>query len=296
MFATTLRPSRFAIGTAQFGFPYGIANREGQVSQETARAILNIAATNGIDTLDTAIAYGESEACLGEIGTQGFKVVTKVPRIPDRVSDIRGWIGEQFSASLLRLSLNAVYGLLLHDPNQLLGANGKALYESLKDLKETNKVKKIGVSVYSPDELEPIMSRYRFELIQAPLNLLDRRLHTSGWSRRLKDSGIEIHTRSAFLQGLLLMAKTAIPAKFSRWESIFEAWHNWLAGQGRSAVKACLAYPLSLPEVDRVVIGVENVRQLNQIISVEAAGSNDELPDLRCEDEDLINPSRWNRL
>lgn len=288
--------SRFALGTAQFGFPYGIANQEGQVTLATAKAMLQLAEANGIDTLDTAIAYGESEACLGEVGTQGFNLVTKLPSMPEGTSNISDWVQKQISLSLLRLGVHSIYGLLLHNPGQLLGNDGKALYRSLQDLKETGKVKKIGVSIYAPDELEMITPQYQFDLIQAPFNLVDHRLYSSGWLKKLKDCGIEIHTRSAFLQGLLLMSKAAIPAKFSPWNNLFDRWHEWLTHQGRSAVQACLAFPLAFPEIDRVVVGAESVGQLEQIISAEGTVINDELPDLCCTDEDLINPSRWSRL
>ncbi len=74
--------SHLALGTAQFGLTYGIANQNGQVTRSAAKAMLQLAADYGIDTLDTAIAYGESETCLGEVGTQGFKLVTKLPAVP----------------------------------------------------------------------------------------------------------------------------------------------------------------------------------------------------------------------
>ena len=80
--------NRLAIGTVQFGLPYGIANQAGQVSRPEARKMLQLAAAKGVDTLDTAIAYGESETCLGEVGCQDFKLVTKLPAVPDRCNDI----------------------------------------------------------------------------------------------------------------------------------------------------------------------------------------------------------------
>src|SRR3989338_1375415 len=195
---------RLAIGTAQFGLHYGIANQGGQVTRSAAKAMLQLAAENGIDTLDTAIAYGESETCLGEVGTQGFKLVTKLPAVPDDCADVSGWVQEQVAASLARLGVNVVYGLLLHRPEQLLRSEGKALYHTLQNLKETGQVQKVGISIYAPSELEVLTKQYCFDLVQAPFNLVDCRLHTSGWLKRLKDEGVEIHTRSAFLQGLLL--------------------------------------------------------------------------------------------
>ncbi|TCV84258.1 aldo/keto reductase [Sulfurirhabdus autotrophica] len=287
---------RLVLGTVQFGLPYGVANQDGQVSRSVAKDMLKLAEANGIDTLDTAIAYGESETCLGEVGTQGFKLVTKLPSVPVDCADVSGWVQEQVNESLARLGVSVVYGLLLHRSEQLLGKGGKALFQTLQGLKEAGQVQKVGVSIYDPSELEALIPQYRFDLVQAPFNLVDRRLHTTGWLQRLKHVGVEIHARSAFLQGLLLMPRADIPAKFAPWTELWDKWHNWLASHSVSAVQACLAYPLSFSEVDRVVIGADSVSQLEQIIRAANSAVSDELPDLHCDAEDLINPSHWPRL
>lgn len=287
---------RLALGTAQFGLPYGIANQNGQVTRSAAKAMLQLAAASRIDTLDTAIAYGESEICLGEAGIEGFKLVTKLPAVPNGCADINDWVQEQVAASLSRLGVSALYGLLLHRPQQLLGAEGKALYQTLQGLKETGQVQKVGVSVYAPSELEVLTSRYRFDLVQAPFNLVDRRLHRTGWLQRLKDEGVEIHTRSAFLQGLLLMPPATLPDKFAPWSDLWSKWHDWLAHDTALAVQACLAYPLSFPEIDRVVVGADSVSQLEQIINAANRVAPIDLPDLHCDAENLINPARWCQL
>ena len=285
--------SRLALGTVQFGLPYGVANRDGQVSRTEAKIMLQLAASNGIDILDTAIAYGESETCLGESGVRNFKLVTKLPAIPDNCTDVNKWVNEQISASLGRLGVHQVYGLLLHRSIQLLGTNGKVLYNSLQELKDAGLVKKIGISIYSPDELEALATKFKLDLVQAPFNLVDRRLHTSGWLQRLKQDDVEIHARSAFLQGLLLMKRSNIPSRFTPWNALWDNWHNWLQSHSISALQACLAYPLSFFEIDRVVVGADSSNQLEQIIRASQIPKPAELPDLNCEDENLINPACW---
>lgn len=287
---------RLALGTVQFGLPYGIANQNGQVTRSTAKAMLHLAAAQGIDTLDTAIAYGDSETCLGEAGVRGFKLVTKLPAVPDGCADVSGWVQEQIAASQVRLGVSTVYGLLLHRPEQLLAANGKELYFALQGLKDSGQVQKVGVSIYAPSDLELVTKLFRLDLIQAPFNLVDRRLHTSGWLQRLKDDGVEIHTRSAFLQGLLLMPQDSIPDKFSPWSDLWDKWHDWLSHHAVSALDACLAFPLSFPEIARVVVGADSVSQLEQIIIAAAVVTPVDLPDLQCDAENLINPARWSAL
>lgn len=288
--------NRLALGTVQFGLPYGIANSRGKVTQAEAAAMLGLAFKSGIHYLDTAIAYGDSEACLGAIGIDDFRIITKLPSVPEGCSDIFKWAQDQLSASLVRLGLKATYGLILHRPDQLLGRDGAILYRALHRLKDAGKTDTIGISIYSPDELDALNKSYKFDLVQAPFSLLDKRLHSSGWLHRLKDSGVEIHTRSTFLQGLLLMNRAALPGKFARWSSIFDEWHNWLSCQNVPALEAALSFPLSFPEIDRVVVGADNIGQLSEIIRASNYHGICSLPNFEALDENLINPSRWSNL
>jgi aryl-alcohol dehydrogenase-like predicted oxidoreductase len=284
---------KLALGTAQFGMNYGIGNSEGQVSFATAKTMLELAKASGIKTLDTAVAYGDSETRLGELGVGDFNLVTKLPATPLDCLDLDGWVIGQISMILTRLRLGCIHGLLLHRPDQLLQERGFELYDALQQAKSLGLVQKIGVSIYSPEELNLLTPKYHFDIVQAPLNLIDRRLQKSGWLSRLKDKGIEIHTRSAFLQGLLLLSREGIPAQFEQWNCLWDEWNKWLKTHDEKAVQACLAYPLLLSEIDFVVVGADSVAQLSQILIAAHGEKNPNFPDLQCDDEKLINPSRW---
>lgn len=288
--------SRLALGTVQFGLPYGVANTTGQISPAAAGEILRLAANSGIDTLDTAIGYGESEACLGDIGVQSFKVVTKLPRVPDRCGDVGAWVRNEVNASLGRLKVESVYGILLHRPEDLIEANGNILWSSLLAFRDTGRVKKIGVSIYAPTVLDIITRMFPIDLVQAPFNLVDRRLLTSGWLERLKKQGVEIHTRSVFLQGLLLMPRIAMPPRFAKWDMLWDRWYKWQSTYGETPVAACLAFALGCGEIDRIVVGVDSVGQLQQIMNEAVGLKCMGLPDLHSEVEELIDPSRWAQL
>ena len=136
---------------------------------------------------------------------------------------------------------------MLHQSDQLLRSNGTLVYQALQELKDNGQVQKVGVSIYSPAELDLLIPKYRFDLVQAPFNLVDRRLYSTGWMQRLKDDDIEIHTRSVFLQGLLLMSQADIPYMFSPWNELWEQWYRWLSENEVSAVQSCTAFYLSLP-------------------------------------------------
>lgn len=288
--------TKLALGTVQFGLDYGITNQSGQVSLSKATQIIELARKNHIKVIDTATTYGESEAILGRIGVKDFSLVTKLPPLPKSLKDVSTWVENQLTDSLNRLGVESAYCLLIHRSSDLMGSYGRDLFRALEDLKSTRLVSKIGVSIYSPYELDCIFQMGKFDLVQAPFNLIDRRLLTSGWLSRLKNSQVEIHTRSAFLQGLLLTPVERIPAKFSSWSRIWQAWDSWQLRSGFSSLTASLAFPYSFAEVDHVVVGVESSDHLIQIFGALENVSPRDWPDIGCEDERLINPSRWSEF
>ena len=291
-----LNLSRLALGTAQFGLNYGIANQTGQVPVNDVASILDAAAVAGIDTLDTAIAYGDSEERLGQIGVNRWQIVSKLPQLPDNLTDVAAWVRASVMGSIQRLNVSYLGGLLLHHPADLLGSQGEALYFALAQLKSLGFVEEIGISIYQPDELNPLFEHMSFDVVQAPFNILDRRLIDSGWFGKLHALGVELHVRSVFMQGLLLMPATLRPAKFQRWQPLWDEWERWLSVHQLTPLQACLRYALSFNEIARVIVGVDSPQQLNEII----AAASGELPPvplgLRSTDVALLNPSNWHEL
>lgn len=288
--------ARLTIGTAQFGLRYGIANRHGKVARAQAAAILRVARSAGINSLDTAMSYGDSEECLGAIGITGWRLTTKLPALDvGRSGEIRAWVRDCVKDSLQRLQAERLAAVLLHNPSDLLQPCGPELYGALGELKARGVVGGIGISIYDPAELEELLSRYKLDLIQAPFNVLDRRLESSGWLAQLQRMGVDVHVRSVFLQGLLLMSDSDRPAGFARWAPLWHAWREWLLANGVTAVQACVRFALSRPQIERVIVGVDTAEQLQEILAA-AAAQTPEVPDAICSKEvDLLNPTRWPR-
>lgn len=287
---------KFALGTVQFGLDYGVANMSGRVPAHEANAILLRAKACGMDTIDTAIAYGSSEIVLGQLGVDDWKIVTKLPAAPSDCKDLTQWIFDQIQQSMTRMRVTRLYGVLLHRPSQLLEDMGPSLYAALQSIKSAGWTQKIGVSVYSPAELDLLFDAFTLDIVQAPLNILDRSLVESGWAGRLKSAGVEVHTRSAFLQGLLLMKPHQRPAKFNRWTEVWHVWDRWLEKEGLTPLEACLCYLTHLPTIDRVLVGVDSVEQLNQIIKA-VDGELVTLPEFdMLTDPRVINPASWSQL
>lgn len=296
MNSSSIKTSKLALGTVQFGLDYGVANQGGRVTVEEGRKILAEANRAGVDTLDTAIAYGDSEATLGQIGVANWHIVSKLPKMPDDISDVDGWVETQIVGSLNRLKVGRLDGVLLHYPAQIFSGQGRKLPIALQKSREKGLVKKIGASIYGPNELQALLDVFDVNLIQSPLNILDRRLIDSGWLARLTLVGVEVHVRSIFLQGLLLMAEPQRPGKFAQWQSLWAVWDSWLRRNNLSALEACLRFVLNVENVSKIVIGVDGVNQMQQILSLPSQRLP-ELPNFSglC-DERLINPSVWSQL
>jgi aryl-alcohol dehydrogenase-like predicted oxidoreductase len=290
--------SKIALGTVQFGIDYGINSENGQVRPEEVRRILNYAHSQNIDLLDTAPAYGGSEKILGASHVQDFKVVTKTRHF-NNVEISNGDIGllkKDFSCSLMDLRQESFYGVLVHNASDLLKPGAEKLYDHLQELKQAEKIEKIGVSVYDYSQLQSILDNFDIDLVQLPFNILDRRMIDSGMLSTLRSSNTEVHARSVFLQGLLLMSEQNRPDKFNRWSGLWKIWHEWLNDSQITALDATIRYAISIPEISKVLVGVDTKDQLKEII----VASNGVLPNIPTElytnDVNLLNPSNWGRL
>lgn len=278
----SIKPARLALGTVQFGLAYGVANSAGQVTRAEVAGILATARAGQIDLLDTAEAYGEAEAVLGASDTTGFEVVGKLAEITPGEA-----LQPRLNASLARLGRTQLYGLLLHRPAVLLTKDGPAVWRALEALQGAGK---LGVSVYTPDETLHLLDRYPLSLVQLPLAPIDAR-----WADvliALKTAGVEVHSRSALLQGLLAQDPRHRAPYFAPWTKLLDGWHDWVAAQALSPAHSALALVRTTPGIDRVVIGVDSTAQLRDLLA--APDTAPPLPaDLLTDDPALLNPALW---
>ena len=286
---------KIALGTVQWGMNYGISNQSGQVPLPECEHILQQAKRYGIDTLDTAIAYGNSESCIGRLNryTDDFKIITKIPSLKNNLSfDIR----TMFEHSLKRLKRNKIYALMTHDANDLLSSEANQLINQLLDLKNTKQVEKIGVSVYSPQQLLKICEIFLPDIVQIPFNIFDQRFLQSGLLTQLTKNNIEIHARSLFLQGLLLMDQQKMPDFFSPLTKNFSLLAQVTNSNSCSKLDVCLAFAKRFTAIKRVVLGVCNRQQLLEILYSYQYPKLDgiDFAEFACNNEKLINPALWN--
>ena len=192
------------------------------------------------------------------------------------------------------LNRKRIYGVLIHHSEVLLGLNSKEIIRGLTELKETGLVEKIGLSIYEPDILNEAFNQFDFDIIQLPFNVFDQRIIESGWVEKLQDKGVEIHSRSVFLQGLLLKNSSQLLNYFyQNWKSLFDKWYDIQQRMSKDSVTLALGHVLSQSWIDKIIVGIDNANQLEQLIQIERFTDHINLNDLKCNDINLINPSNW---
>ena len=287
---------KLAIGTAQLGFNYGLLKKK--INLKEIKKIKNFLFKSNINIIDTAINYGDSEKIIGNSSLNKLKIITKI-RIPIlKKKKLEVWFSEEIQSSLKKLKIDHIYGLLVHDYKDLLGDRGKRFLELLIDLKKKKIVKKIGISIYDPKELDAIQRIFKPDIVQAPFNVFDQRLKNSGWLNKLKKSNIKIYARSCFLQGLLLNYNhiNRIRKDFASHKNYLNLWFNWCRINKISPVKACLAFLKQQKKIDYLIVGFDNLNHLKEIvrnfdqksISIPNIFNNSNL--------NLIDPRKWYKL
>jgi len=273
--------AQIGIGSVQFGMDYGISNRLGQTPEGEVAKILEYAINRGIKYIDTAAAYGTSESILGKNNLSAFNVISKF--MPPSSSET---ILESLDDSLSRLNISQLYGYLAHRPMALIEQSDH--WSQLVDLKKQEKVKKIGFSLNHPSELQALLDKGMIpEIVQAPFNYFDTRFETA--FRELKQNGCEIHSRSAFLQGLFFKKPLDLSVYFEEARSAINELQQKF---GKSLPGVLLKYVLSKPFIDVVIIGVENKEQLD--INLNSINIPEELEEFKGKIPDsIITPSLW---
>lgn len=288
---------KIGLGTVQFGLDYGISNHGGQTDSAEVVKVLEVAREYNVNVIDTAALYGNCEDVLGRSlpHDHDFKLVTKTIRINSNkiTSADADRMESAFIASLEKLRCSAVYGLMLHNADDLLAEGGERLMERLEKLKQKGLVAKIGASVYTADQIDALLKRYEIDLIQLPMNILDQRLLVGGQLAALKSHGVEIHARSAFLQGLLLMMPESVPEYFAPVSKHLGDYNKFLQEKGLSTVHAALGFLAAQDEIDVIVCGVNDHRQFIEICQSSASLPDIDFSSFALNDDAILNPSKW---
>jgi aryl-alcohol dehydrogenase-like predicted oxidoreductase/spore coat polysaccharide biosynthesis protein SpsF (cytidylyltransferase family) len=302
--------SELTLGTAQLGMEYGVVNREGQPAHQLAIRMVRVAIAHGVTALDTARAYGEAEAVLGEALTGAWRsrveVVTKLDPLASLAHDavpskVRAAVDDSVRRSCEALGVGKLSTLLLHRSSHH-DAWGGAAWRRLLELRDEGTIGTLGASVYEPREALELLQDPAIAHLQIPMNVLDWRWKASGVDRALAGrSDVVVHARSALLQGLLVSQAAYWPssAEFDVAGCLRQLQKSVGEFNRESLTDLCLAYVRSQPWITSVVVGCETLEQVNENLRLFCR------PKLNAEQcaelervlprapESLLNPFHW---
>ena len=285
--------SKLILGTVQMGLTYGINNTKGKISLDNSLEILEYAFDNGIETLDSAESYGNAHQVIGifhnKRPTKKFKVITKLPH---RINED---IVKKVDRYLNELNITQLDTLMFHS---------YASYEDnienldvLKKLKSKNKIKNLGVSVYTNNEIDKVILNEDVNVIQVPFNLLDNINLRNDILKKAKSKGKIIHTRSALLQGLFFKDKNDSNMIVQNLKNELTLLSDISKRDNVSISELALSYCLNQKTIDNVLIGVDSMNQLiNNIKTVNYSLKQktiDSINSIKVQNLDLLNPSLW---
>ncbi len=285
-------PSKIILGTVQFGLDYGINNQQGQPDVARVFDILDYAFAQGVRTLDSADAYGNAPEIIGRYHasrSEQFDIITKFKA--GKEFDVEAWLSQQ----LEKFAVRGLYAAMFHDFQDY--QTNRLVISEFEDLIKKGLVKKIGVSVYSNQQLAEVIEDERISLIQLSYNLLDNNFQRGALLARAKSVGKEIHVRSVFLQGLFFMELEKIPEKLASLKPELEKLHQLSSRFGIPLESIALNYAIANQNIDRVLIGVDslgqlktNLRSLDQALPTALVAVID---GIEVKVVNLLNPTNW---
>jgi hypothetical protein len=285
--------------------PYGIANLFGVPDHDEIAEILRVARRAGINTLDTARAYGDSEATIGALteGDDHWAIITKLdpeilgtgPSLKEALIGVEKSL-EESRAALRRDRLDV---LLLHRTEHRYALDG-AIWQRLCEKRASGEIGALGVSVGTPKEACTLLEDPSVEVLQVAASLLDQRLLEAGFFQRARELGKRIFVRSIFLQGVAHLEPDHLPAYLSDLSAPLERIKDWALAHEIRPSEAWLLFArdgIRHP----VVIGCESMGQLCQnlmtwrslqISPLELMGLAGEVRNI---EESLLDPACWNQ-
>lgn len=283
--------NKIILGTVQLGIKYGINNPNSLMLDSEANNILELALKEGIQVLDTAADYGDSEKRIGVFfkGRNRFNINTKFTR-----DENVNWKDSLFK-SLRYLKINKIDTIMFHSFESYMKSKGL-----LSDIINEGKGKlfnRIGVSVYTNDELKSLTQDDLIDVVQCPFNMLDNESHRADCLINLKQSGKVIHTRSVFLQGLFFIEPDKLPQKLLSLAPYCHKLHSLARMNNIQLGHLAIQYVLEKQYIDGILIGVDTVEQLKTNIhwikTTIKSAVFDEIDKIFVQETELLNPAKW---
>lgn len=286
-----MRASLCKLGLGASQLPMTFTGR-GRAPDVEVREMLSSAARAGLGYLDAGSATPASEQMLGAQLPRPIAMSMLVRSVRgDRGPDA---VETEVRATLARLRVTSARAVVVQSASDLFAPSGAALWDRLKALRDEGLVEQVGVSVYASDDPVGVARRFKPDLIQAPASLLDQRLLLDGSLAAVRETGVEVHLRSIFLNGLLFLPPDRVPAQLKGAAGRLSRARRMIA-EGRSdPLQAALGFALSRPEADAVIVGASTAAEMAAIIAAAASPPPDlDWDEMALDDPVALDPHRW---
>ena len=282
-----MKKNKIILGVTQFGLPYGIMNTLKIDKKKELKKIIVYSKKKKINHLYTSKYYGSANKFLASENVKIFNIITKFKK--------KDMLKKNFDSELNKfkeiLQVDKI-SIMIDGFEKFNKEVSLKVYKKLIKLKNKKIISKFGFSIYSFKNIDKICKTYKPDIIQCPYNIIDRRLEKKGLIKFFSKNKIEIHVRSIFLQGLLLSKPSELPKKFLRWKKIFENFYEQMKYQKYTNLEGCLNFVTKNNKINKVLIGINDLNQLKEIISVKCH-KKIKFPNIIVKNEKLINPAKW---
>jgi len=298
-----MKNNRLCLGTVQFGMHYGINNKTGKPTRQEVFRMLDVAAENEIEFIDTAAAYGDAEEILGEYFLAGkskdiFKIISKLrPNLIEQdEKHAEEIVKREVEASLKRLKVERLNGFLLHTPADFYN---ESVVNGMNKCKEAGLIENWGVSIYEAQDASRAAGSGLIDYIQVPYSVFDQRLNKTDFFEIAKKNQVTVFSRTTFLQGLFAMEIDEVPSHMEEAKAYLKEFQQVTDKHNVSRMEAAFLFSYQNPDIDCLVFGVDNLEQLKEDFRFAAKPSDIDncLEELRTMFQDISNsvifPSLW---
>lgn len=279
--------SKIILGTANFMQPYGALSQGSPVSFEEISQIMNVAEKRGIQSLDTALAYGDIFSVIPKEQLKKFHIITKISVLENPAHVI---------ARLNELSSHYPYeAILIHDPANIRNVSKEHVQELINVLKGEFGHTRMGISVYDEEQVIDFCQHAVPDVIQIPLNPFNQSMNSETFRTLVEHNNIEVHGRSLFLQGILLLS--VLPDFLRELQGHFDDFNQNIPN-GITKLNALLKWALlEMSWVDSWVLGVASSDHLIKILDEvdEILSSKQKIRPLNFQPlyHPLVDPRNW---
>ena len=293
---------KLCIGTVQFGVDYGLHGKSAPTLADSV-AMLNAAVQHGVDAIDTSSLYGNAESVVGSflrqspVPRENLYIVSKFGLEGLSATDCVGQLERETDASMAKMGIEYLDSYICHVPSAV---RDERIVQAMVSLRESGKICKVGFSVYEAKEAFAAIDTHAVDFLQIPLSILDQRMSVEGVLDRAAEAGVELHARSAFVQGLALMAESEVPEHLAAIRPVIARLDKLCRDFGIGRRDLAMAFVRKHRQISHLVFGVHDLNQLlENIDSFSADVPEEAIREARRlfadVDSRLVMPNKWRK-